>query len=90
MIKLLQKAISIYHQKGYFLRWIDKRSLILFLVFKKLIPRKKNKSDESPILVICDLLLWDLAISGFFFIKLNAKKVSDMFYMRYDKKLILE
>ena len=25
-----------------------------------------------------------------FFIKLNAKKVSDMFYMRYDKKLILE
>ena len=37
MIKLLEKAISIYHQKGYFLRWIDKRSLTLFLVFKKLI-----------------------------------------------------
>ena len=71
MIKLLQKAISIYHQKGYFLRWIDKRSLTLFLVFKKLIPRKKNKSDESPILVICDLLLGDLAISGFFFMKLK-------------------
>jgi ADP-heptose:LPS heptosyltransferase len=71
MIKLLEKAISIYHQKGYFLRWIDKRSLTLFLVFKKLIPRKKIKSDESPILVICDLLLGDLAISGFFFMKLK-------------------
>ena len=54
-----------------YLRWIDKTSLTLFLVFKKLIPSKKIKSDESPILVICDLLLGDLAISGFFFMKLK-------------------
>lgn len=27
---------------------------------------------------------------SFFFIKLNAKKISDMFYMRYDKKLLIE
>ena len=39
------------------------------------------------------LQLYHLATAepySFFFIKLNAKKVSDMFYMRYDKKLILE
>ena len=27
---------------------------------------------------------------SFLFIKLNAKKISDMFFMRYDKKLLIE
>jgi ADP-heptose:LPS heptosyltransferase len=55
----------------FFLRWIDKSSVTLFLLFKKFIPDKKIKKDEASILILCDLLLGDLAISGFFFIKLR-------------------
>jgi hypothetical protein len=39
------------------------------------------------------LQLYQLATAepySFLFIKLSSKKLSDMFYMRYDKKLILE
>ncbi len=54
-----------------YLRWIDKRSLIFFLYLKKLLPSKRIKKNEAPILILGDLLLGDLAISGFFFMKLK-------------------
>ena len=55
----------------YFLRWMDKRSVTLFLFLLKFIPTKKIKKEEASVLILCDLLLGDLAISGFFFIKLR-------------------
>ena len=55
----------------YFFRLIDKRSVTLFLFFKKFISRKKIKKNEASVLIFCDLLLGDLAISGFFFMKLR-------------------
>jgi ADP-heptose:LPS heptosyltransferase len=54
-----------------YLRWIDKRSLIFFLYLKKILPSKRIKKNQSSILVLADLLLGDLAISGFFFMKLK-------------------
>lgn len=54
-----------------FLRWIDKKSLSVYLFIKNFFPSEKIKNEEGSILILCDLLLGDLAISGFFFIKLR-------------------
>lgn len=56
-----------------FLRWIDKKSLSVYIFIKNFFPNEKIKNEEGSILILCDLLLGDLAISGFFFIKLREK-----------------